>query len=181
MQSESLSRYRHSHEYVPDRSAAEKNTRRVIVLTAVMMVVEILAGWKFHSMALLADGWHMSTHVTAFLIAAIAYAMARRHREDASFSFGTGKIDVLGGYTSAIILGLVAAFMAGESVLRFFSPLPIHYNESIIIGSVGLCVNVASALLLKHDHGHGHERSHGHAHHHGADGEDINLKAAYIH
>jgi len=182
MQPEELTPYRHSHDYSADRGAAEKNTRRVIALTAVMMLVEILAGWRFHSMALLADGWHMSTHVAAFLITAIAYAMARRHKEDRSFSFGTGKIDVLGGYTSAIILGIVALVMASESVLRFFSPLPIHYNQSIIIGFVGLCVNVASALLLKHDHGHGHGHSHGHEHHHHGSGhEDLNLKAAYLH
>ncbi len=199
-----LDRYRHSHDYAADRGGAEKNTRRVIALTAVMMVVEILAGWRFHSMALLADGWHMSTHVAAFLITATAYAMARRFKGDVSFSFGTGKIDVLGGYTSAIILGVVAAFMAGESILRFFSPLAVNYNESILIGIVGLGVNVASALLLKHDHGHGHAHGHGHGHSHGhthaqahaagADaghghgpaGEghghhDLNLRAAYLH
>jgi cation diffusion facilitator family transporter len=188
MNPETLARYRHTHDYTPDRSSAEKNTRRVIALTAVMMVVEIVAGWRFHSMALLADGWHMSTHVAAFLITAVAYAMMRRHKGDESFSFGTGKIDVLGGYSSAIILGIVAAFMAGDSILRFFRPLPIHYNESIIIGCVGLCVNVASALLLKHDHGHGHSHghSHGHAHDHGHshDGhghQDLNMRAAYIH
>ncbi|HVU15457.1 MAG TPA: CDF family Co(II)/Ni(II) efflux transporter DmeF [Candidatus Didemnitutus sp.] len=176
MNPEEISRYRHSHDYAADRGAAEKNTRRVIALTAAMMVVEIFAGWRFHSMALLADGWHMSTHVAAFLITAIAYAMARRHKEDRSFSFGTGKIDVLGGYTSAIILGIVALVMASESVLRFFHPLPIHYNESILIGFVGLGVNIASALLLKHDHGHGHDH-----HHHGPGHEDLNLKAAYLH
>lgn len=164
---EHLSRFRKSHDHARDRGTAEKNTRRVIALTAVMMIVEILAGWKFHSMALLADGWHMGTHVAAFGITAVAYAMARRHRESSKFSFGTGKFDVLGGYTSALILGIVALFMAGESVQRFFSPLVINYNESIAIGLVGLCVNVASALMLKHDHGHGHE--------------DLNLKAAYIH
>lgn len=131
-------------------------------------------------MALLADGWHMSTHVAAFLITAITYAMARRYKADQSFSFGTGKIDVLGGYTSAIILGIVAVFMAVESVLRFFSPLAIHYKEAILIGLVGLCVNVASALLLKHDHGHGHSHGHDHGHSGGSD-EDLNLKAAYIH
>jgi len=179
MPKDDLSHYRHSHDFAPDRSAAEKNTRRVIALTAVMMVVEIFAGWKFHSMALLADGWHMSTHVTAFMITAIAYAMARRHRSDQSFCFGTGKIDVLGGYTSAILLGIVALFMAGESVRRLFAPLPIHYNQSILIGIVGLGVNVTSALLLKHDHGHGH--AHGHDHNHGKGHDDLNLKAAYLH
>src|SRR5271169_3830727 len=101
---EYLSRYRQRHDHTPDRGNAEKNTRRVIALTAVMMAVEILAGWRFHSMALLADGWHMGTHVAAFGITAIAYAMARRHRESSRFSFGTGKFDVLGGYTSALIL-----------------------------------------------------------------------------
>src|SRR5580698_8223109 len=167
----------HSEDHHPDRAIAERNTRRVIVLTAVMMGVEILAGWRFHSMALLADGWHMGTHVAAFGITAIAYAMARRHRESSRFSFGTGKFDVLGGYTSALILGIVALFMAGESVQRFFSPLAINYNESIAIGLVGLCVNVVSALMLKHDHGHAHDHSHGHGHGH----EDLNLKAAYVH
>jgi len=174
-----ISRYRHGHDYAPDRSSAEKNTRRVIALTAVMMVVEIIAGWKLHSMALLADGWHMSTHVAAFLITAIAYAFARRHKQDPSFSFGTGKIDVLGGYTSAILLGIVALYMATESTLRFFRPLPIHYNEAVIIGCIGLCVNVASALLLKHDHGSGH--GHAHGHHHGGEDKDLNLRAAYVH
>jgi cation diffusion facilitator family transporter len=174
------------HDHSPDRGTAERNTRRVIVLTAVMMAVEIIAGWRFHSMALLADGWHMGTHVAAFLIAAIAYAMARRHKGDRSFSFGTGKIDVLGGYTSAVILGIVALFMAVESLQRLFEPLQIHFNESIGIGLLGLCVNVASALLLKHGHGHGHGHSHGHGHAHGHDhdggeNEDLNFKAAYVH
>jgi cation diffusion facilitator family transporter len=157
-----------------------------------MMTVEILAGWRFHSMALLADGWHMGTHVAAFMIAAIAYAMARRHKGDRSFSFGTGKIDVLGGYTSAVILGIVAMFMAVESLQRLFEPLQIHYNETIGIGLVGLCVNVASALMLKHGHGHGHSHGHSHAHSHGHDhdhdhpqhgagAEDLNFKAAYVH
>jgi cation diffusion facilitator family transporter len=186
MENNHLSESCRIHEAAPDRGTAERNTRRVIALTAVMMAVEIIAGWRFHSMALLADGWHMGTHVAAFLIAAIAYAMARRHRGDRSFSFGTGKIDVLGGYTSAVILGIVALFMGVESLQRLFEPLQIHYNESIGIGLVGLCVNVASALLLKHDHGHGHSHSHAHGHdhghHHHADGpEDLNMKAAYVH
>ncbi|HEY1848110.1 MAG TPA: CDF family Co(II)/Ni(II) efflux transporter DmeF [Opitutaceae bacterium] len=167
------------HNLGPDRGTAERNTRRVIVLTAVMMAVEILAGWRYHSMALLADGWHMGTHVAAFLIAALAYAMARRHRGDRSFSFGTGKIDVLGGYTSAVILGIVALFMVAESGERLFAPLSIHYNETIAVALVGLCVNVASALLLGHGHDHhGHDHGHGHDHHHG---EDLNFKAAYVH
>jgi cation diffusion facilitator family transporter len=172
-----LARYQKRHDHTPDRGTAERNTRRVIALTAVMMAVEILAGWRFHSMALLADGWHMGTHVAAFLITAVAYAMARRYKGSSKFSFGTGKFDVLGGYTSALILGIVALFMAAESVLRFFSPLRIDYNVSIAVGLVGLCVNIASALLLKHDHGHGHSHGHGRSHGH----EDLNLKAAYVH
>ena len=172
--------FKHGHDFLPDRSSAEKATVRVILLTTAMMVLEIVAGWRFHSMALLADGWHMSTHVAAFLITAVAYALSRRHKTDASFSFGTGKMDVLGGYTSALILGAVAVFMAIESVSRLLSPLPIHYNESILIGALGLCVNVASALLLKHDHGHGHSHGHERGHTHGH-GHDLNMRAAYIH
>jgi cation diffusion facilitator family transporter len=181
LHTKNLSRYQKNHDCTPDRGAAEKNTRRVIALTAVMMAVEILAGWKFHSMALLADGWHMGTHVAAFGITALAYAMARRHRDNPSFSFGTGKFDVLGGYTSALILGIVALFMAVESVSRFFSPLQINFNEAIGIGLVGLCVNVASALMLKHDHGHGHSHGHDCGHSHAHDHGDLNLKAAYVH
>jgi cation diffusion facilitator family transporter len=185
---ERLSRYRKTHECGPDRGTAEKNTRRVIALTAVMMVVEILAGWRYHSMALLADGWHMGTHVAAFGITALAYAMARRHKGSPSFSFGTGKFDVLGGYTSALILGFVALFMAAESVMRFFSPLRINFNEAIGIGLVGLCVNVVSALMLKHDHGHGRSRGRGQphvnelqVHEHVHCHDDLNLRAAYVH
>src|ERR1700679_4080284 len=131
MEDKPLSCNLHSEDPNPDRDIAERNTRRVIALSAVMMAVEILAGWRFHSMALLADGWHMGTHVAAFLIAAIAYAMARRHRGDRSFTFGTGKIDVLGGYTSAVVLGIVALLMVAESVLRLFEPVSTHYNEPI--------------------------------------------------
>jgi cation diffusion facilitator family transporter len=193
VQPKDISLYQKTHDHGPDRSTSERNTRRVIALTTVMMAVEVLAGWKFHSMALLADGWHMGTHVAAFLITAVAYAMARRHRGNPSFSFGTGKFDVLGGYTSALILGGVAVFMAAESVMRLFEPLAIHYNEAIGIGLVGLCVNIASALMLKHDHGHGHSHGHdqghghghghdhAHGHHHGEDDNDLNLKAAYVH
>jgi cation diffusion facilitator family transporter len=120
----------------------------------------------------------MGTHVAAFLITAIAYLVARRYRGDPRFSFGTGKVEVLGGYTSAIVLGVVAAGMAAESVLRMFHPLPIHYTESIAIGTVGLCVNVTSALLLGHGYGPAGAHSHG-QHHPGHD--DLNLRSAYVH
>lgn len=183
MHSSNISRWQHSHEFCGEFATAEKNTRRVLMLTAAMMVVEIIGGLKLHSMALFADGWHMATHVAAFIITVGAYALARRHARNELFSFGTGKIAVLGAYTSAIVLGAVAFFMAGESVVRFFHPLTIHFNEAIAVACVGLMVNVTSALLLKnhshgpgHHHHHGHDHDSGHAHHH-----DLNLRAAYIH
>src|SRR5213594_4806361 len=125
------SRFRKRHDFVPDFSHAERRTRIVMGITAAMMVVEIVAGLMSHSMALLADGWHMSTHVTAFLITAIAYYFTRRHSSNEQFSFGTGKIGVLGGFASAVVLSVVALLMAGESVHRLFVPLEIHFNEAI--------------------------------------------------
>src|SRR5438094_490708 len=135
------SQFRKAHNFVPDFSHAERRTRIVIGITAAMMVVEIVVGLMSHSMALLADGWHMSTHVIAFLIAALAYYFARSQAGNARFSFGTGKIGVLGGFTSAVVLSIVAFLMAGESVRRLFVPLEIHFNEAIGIASVGLLVN----------------------------------------
>jgi cation diffusion facilitator family transporter len=178
MHSTDLSRWKHHHDFCGHFDAAERNTRRVLALTAVMMVVEIIGGLKLHSMALFADGWHMGTHVAAFVITVGAYAFARRHSSNEQYSFGTGKVAALGAYTSAIILGGIALFMAVESVNRLMHPLPIHFNEAIVVACVGLAVNVISALLLKdHGHSHGdHGHSHGHSHHH-----DLNLKAAYIH
>jgi cation diffusion facilitator family transporter len=128
-------------------------------------------------MALVADGWHMGTHVTAFVLTAGAYYFCRRHAKDARFTFGTGKISVLGGFTSAIVLTGIALVMAGESIHRLAFPAPIHFQAAIIIASVGLAVNVASALILKGDHHHHHHD--GHEHHHG--GEDLNMRAAYLH
>ncbi len=176
-----ISRWKHHHNFVGDFSAAERNTRRVIALTAVMMVVEIATGIKYNSMALLADGWHMSTHVGAFAITVWAYSQARRHASNARFSFGTGKIGVLAAFASAIVLAGIALLMVAESVQRFFDPSPIHFNQAIVVACIGLLVNVASAFLLKdhpHDHGHVHSHEHHqeHGHHH-----DVNLKAAYLH
>ncbi|SRR5581483_1428463 len=184
MHTENLTRWKHKHDFCGGFETAEKNTRRVLMLTAAMMIVEIVGGLKLHSMALFADGWHMATHVTAFLITVVAYALARRHASNEAFSFGTGKIAVLGAYTSAIVLGAIAVFMAGESILRLFNPLPIHFNEAIGVACVGLAVNVVSALLLKDHHHHGgNDHHHHHAHgDHGHDHDhDLNLKAAYIH
>src|SRR3989454_6942783 len=169
--------FRHTHNFVPDFSRAERRTRIVIAITAVMMVVEITVGLMSHSMALLADGWHMSTHVIAFVITAVAYYFARRHAANVRFSFGTGKIGVLGGFTSAVVLSIVAFLMAGESVHRLFVPLTIHFNEAIGIACVALTVNLVCALLLKDDHQHSAHDHHGQDRHH----HDLNLRAAYLH
>jgi cation diffusion facilitator family transporter len=174
------SRFRHSHDFVRDFSKGERRTRIVIAITGVMMVVEITAGLLSHSMALLADGWHMSTHVTAFLITAIAYYFTRRHASNIQFSFGTGKIGVLGGFASAVVLSVVAFLMAGESIHRLFVPMAIHFNEAIGIACVALTVNLVCAFLLKEDHHHSHDQVGGHHHHH-THAHDLNLRAAYLH
>jgi len=167
------SRFRKAHDFVPDFSHAERRTRIVIGVTAAMMVVEIVVGLMSHSMALLADGWHMSTHVLAFLITAVAYYFARTQARNARFSFGTGKVGVLGGFTSAVVLSIVALLMAGESAHRLFAPLEIHFNEAIGIACVGLLVNLGCAGLLADRHqGSGGGSSHR---------EDLNLRAAYLH
>jgi len=176
------SSFSHAHDFVHDSSRAEQRTRIVIGITITMMVLEITAGIMSHSMALLADGWHMSTHAIAFVIAAVAYHFTRRHAANERFSFGTGKIGPLGGFSSAVVLSLIALAMAGESVHRLFSPLSIHFNEAIGIAALGLCVNLVCAFLLKYDphhqhtHGHDHGAEGGHSH-----GHDLNLRAAYIH
>lgn len=182
MQPPGASIYHHSHNYLTDTTHAERRTRFVIGITAAMMIVEIVAGAIFNSMALLADGWHMSTHVAAFLITALAYYFSRRHIADPRYSFGTGKMGVLGGFSSALILAVVALFMASESIHRFFVPMPIQFNQAIVIAVVGLLVNVVCAFLLKNDHHHHHGHTHSHAtgahgHHH----HDPNMRAAYLH
>jgi cation diffusion facilitator family transporter len=174
-----LDKWRHGHNFFVPREQSEKNTFMVMSLTAITMVIEIIAGIVFGSMALLADGWHMGTHVAAFLITLFAYRYSRKNANNPDFSFGTGKINVLGGFASAVALAVVALMMAVESVGRFFSPVEIHYGQSILVAVVGLTVNVVSAFLLNANHGHDHHHghSHGHEHHH----EDHNLKAAYFH
>src|SRR5438477_9095068 len=167
------SQFRKAHNFVPDFSHAERRTRIVIGITAAMMVVEIAVGLMSHSMALLADGWHMSTHVIAFLITAVAYYLARRNAANARFSFGTGKIGVLGGFTSAVVLSIVALLMAGESARRLFTPLAIHFDEAIAIACLGLLVNLSCAFLLSGAHHESYTRG---DHHH-----DLNLRAAYLH
>jgi cation diffusion facilitator family transporter len=177
-----LQPWRHAHDFCEDRSRAERNTRIVMLLTAVTMVAEIVAGSVYGSMALLADGWHMATHVAAFGITIVAYRYERRHAADPRFSFGTGKVGVLGGYTSAVALGVVAALMALESLERFLLPQAIAFDEAIAVAAIGLLVNVISALLLR-DHDHP-AHPHAHAHPHGTgpiQSQDQNLRAAYVH
>lgn len=163
---------------------AEKNTLRAVILTAVMMVLEIIGGWYYNSMALLADGWHMSSHVVALGLALFAYVMARRLAQDGRFSFGTWKIEVLGAYTSAILLLLVAVTMLYHSSERLINPAQIHYNEAIALATLGLAVNLLCAWWLKDGHHHHHTHDHDHHesdHHHHEAHEDLNLRAAYMH
>jgi cation diffusion facilitator family transporter len=149
----------------------------VVALTFVMMIGEIAAGYITGSMALLADGFHMATHAGALGIAAAAYGFARRNANNARYSFGTGKVGDLAGFASAMVLGLVAIGIAGESVYRLFQPTTVAFTEATVIAVVGLAVNIASAFLLAGDHGHhDHGHSHGHHHHH-----DNNLRSAYVH
>ncbi len=169
-----LARLQHRHDFSVINEKGERRTRLVLVLTAITMVVEILAGSLFGSMALLADGWHMGTHVAAFLITIFAYRYARKHAKNPDYSFGTGKVSVLGGFTSAVALAAVAIIMLLESVQRFIVPHAIHFNEAIIVAVTGLLVNVVSALLLKDSHFHADD--HPDDHHH-----DHNLRAAYLH
>ena len=168
----------HSHVFDEGNPLAERNTTWATILTALMMVVEIVSGYTFNSMALLADGWHMSSHTVALGLSVLAYGFARRLAHDSRFAFGTWKIEVLGGYTSAILLVLVAGLMLVQSVSRLISPSPIHYDQAITIAIVGLAVNLACAWLLKanHDRDH-HQGGHDHSHHH----TDLNQRSAFVH
>ncbi|MCO8309356.1 CDF family Co(II)/Ni(II) efflux transporter DmeF [Pseudomonas mandelii] len=175
------SRFTHDHLFLG--AAHDDNARRtlwVVALTFVMMIGEIAAGYITGSMALLADGFHMATHVVALGIAAAAYGFARRHANNSRFSFGTGKVGDLAGFASAIVLGLVSIGIAGESIARLFQPTTVAFTEATVIAVIGLAVNIVSAFLLSGNHGHhGHEHhnhSHAHAHHH-----DNNLRSAYFH
>jgi cation diffusion facilitator family transporter len=176
MHTHDLSPWTHEHVFDAGSAAAERGTRAVMWITAAMMVVEIWAGWWFNSMALLADGWHMSSHALAIGLSAFAYAAARRYARDPRFTFGTWKIEVLAGYTSAVFLLGVAALMAFASVERIVAPQAIRFPAAISVAMVGLAVNVACAVILgragRHDHDHDH-----HEHHH----HDLNLRSAYVH
>lgn len=190
MRLDDLSEWAHEHVFDSSNRAAEKSTRLVMWVTLVMMVFEIIAGWWYNSMALLADGWHMSSHAVAIGLSAFAYSAARKYARDPRFAFGTWKIEILGGFASAVFLLCIAGLMLFGSIERIIDPQPIHYEEAIVVAVIGLIVNLVCAIILgcvhhddgHHGHSHGHSKvhshdhSHGHAHHH-----DLNLKSAYVH
>lgn len=181
MHKDDLSNWLHGHVFHEGSQAAERGTRLVMWITALTMVAEIAAGWWYNSMALLADGWHMSSHAVAIGLSAAAYSAARRYARDSRFAFGTWKIEILGGFGSAIFLLGVAALMAFSSIERLFSPEQIHYQEAIVVAVLGLGVNIGCAVILgraghQHEHGHDHHHTHKNEHH-----DDLNLKSAYIH
>ncbi len=171
--------WEHHHIFSAAKKDAERKTLIVVCLTITMMAVEIIAGWIFKSLALFADGWHMGTHAFALSISFLSFLFARRFAADKRFSFGTWKIEVLGAYTSAIILGLVGFSMIWLSIERILHPLSIRYNEALLVAAAGLVINLVSAFILdSHDHdAHpAHGETAGHSHHH-----DINLHSAYLH
>jgi cation diffusion facilitator family transporter len=170
----------HDHVFLgKDHDRAERRTWAVIILCTIMMIAEIIGGALFGSLALIADGLHMSTHAGALLLAALAYTYARKYAGDRSFTFGTGKFGDLAGYSSAIVLAMIALLIGYEAVSRFLDPVPIAFNEAIPIAVLGLAVNVASAWLLSggrhHDHSHGHSHGHAHGHGHGDEPRRIEL------
>ena len=177
MHAHDLSRFTHAHEFGGTmEGAAERRTRWVVLLTSAMMIGEITAGLAYGSMALLADGWHMATHASALGVALFAYSYARRHASDRRYTFGTGKVTALGGFASAVGLAVVALLVLIESGSRLAAPTIIQYDEAIAIAILGLAVNVACAVLLRHDE-HEHDGGDHHHHHH----HDLNLRGAYLH
>jgi len=185
MHSDSLAPWQKRHSFLAAQHGRNaRRTKLVLALTVVMMAAEIAAGSLFGSMALLADGWHMGSHAAALGIAAFAYAYAHRHAENSVYTFGTGKVGDLAGFSSALLLLVIAALMAVESAQRLIAPVDIAFDDALIVAVIGLLVNLISAWLLKEDHGHthdhgrdqGHDNDH-HRHHH----HDHNLRAAYVH
>ena len=181
MHTDDISAYTHHHVFDPGNPAGERGTRTVMWVTAVMMIVEITAGWWLNSMALLADGWHMSSHAIAIGLSAFAYTAARRYANDQRFAFGTWKIEVLAGFASAIFLLGIAVLMVVTSVERFFVPQLIHYVQAIPIAIVGLMVNIACAFILGTAHHHGPGVDDHHHDKHSAHAHDLNLRSAYVH
>lgn len=178
---------KHGHSFNVKKQKTENRTLIVVIFTLVMMVAEILFGMWTNSMALLADGWHMGTHAFALGISLVAYILARKNAENDKFSFGTWKIEILGAFTSAIVLGIVAFLMVYSSVERLFHPLTIHCNEAILVAVIGLVVNIISALILNHGHTHGADHTDEKmtkeelVHHKHGVHDDLNLKSAYMH
>ena len=198
MHSHSLEAWQHEHNFTTSaEEKAERRTRWVAYLTLVTMVVELTAGWLTGSMALLADGWHMGSHAAALGLSVFAYGLARRWARDPRFTFGTGKIPTLAGYSSALLLGLGALWMLVESISRLLDPVEIRYADAMLVACLGLLVNLVSAWILAqggghhhshgyhhgqaHDHAFGQDHHHGHHHPHGAEHKDHNLRAAYLH
>jgi len=172
MTSPHLSRWRHRHDFgTAAEQHAERRTRWVVALTFVTMLVELTAGWLTGSMALTADGWHMASHAGALGLSAAAYRVARLRATDSRFTFGTGKVPALAGYSSALLLGVVAGWMVWESLHRLFAPVAIRYPEAMGVAVLGLAVNLSSAWLLGHQDAHPHQHDH----------RDHNLRAAYLH
>jgi len=180
MHADDIARYQHTHVFHYSGTDTERKTLRVVFLTVVMMVVEIVAGWMFNSMALLADGWHMSTHAAALGIAWGAFILARRNIGNRDFAFGTWKIEIIGGFVSAILLGIVALAMTYVSIERLFRPAVIQFNEAILVAGIGLAVNLASIFLLAGKH-HSHDHARRHDEHHSGREHNLNLRAAYLH
>jgi cation diffusion facilitator family transporter len=185
MHTHSIAPWQHGHVFLGARHGKhERRTWFVVALTSAMMVAEIIGGTMFGSMAVVADGWHMSTHAGALAIAALAYRFASRHARDPRFTFGTGKVGELAAFTSAVILAMIAAAIGYEAVMRLIAPVPIDFAQATWLAALGLCVNLASAALLfdhdHHDHGHARDNDHGHAHHQ-HHGHDSNIRAAYVH
>lgn len=178
----SIDEFRHSHVFLGDtHEQNERRTWAVIAICAVMMFAEIVGGWWFGSVALIADGLHMSTHAGALLIAALAYTYSRRYVDDARLTFGTGKFGDLAAFTSAIVLAMIALLIGYESVDRLINPVPIAFNQAIPIAVVGLGINLLSAYLLRDDHDHHHHRAQHYDHQHFHVHRDHNLRAAFIH
>ncbi|MDP2749561.1 MAG: CDF family Co(II)/Ni(II) efflux transporter DmeF [Nanoarchaeota archaeon] len=174
-----LEKWQHQHTFSADKKNLEKATLVVVILTFVMMIAEILFGWLTNSMALLADGWHMGTHAFALGISVVAYVLARKNSGNNRFTFGTWKIEILGAYSSALILGMIALLMVYTSIERLIHPLSISYNEAIIVAVIGLAVNLICVFILIR--GSSSNTHHTHEHHENHDHDDLNFKSAYLH
>ncbi len=171
-----LKKWQHTHDFTAIHHKGESRTTQVLFLTFFTMLVEIIAGNIFGSMALLADGWHMGTHAAAFAISIFAYRFAKKNAGNPDFCFGTGKVSVLGGFASAVALAVIALIMAIESINRLYNPQTIHFDEAILVAVAGLGINLVSAFLLRDHHGHDHSPHDDNHHDH-----DHNLRAAYLH